>query len=340
MPIPVTRRQRSVSLKEVILTSELARTLKRITDALPGESPYLTAINGVILVRADQEKPPAHLLAKPALCVVAQGTKWTSFGDQRHRYGAGQALLVNVEMPSVGRVVQASADCPFLGVIIELDPYRVKATLESLAAPPGDTAAAGNGSSVALATGSAATTATGAVVTAIDSGPLAQCILRLVQLLETPQAIRLLAPMALSELYYWLLTGPHGAHILNITLERGHLDRIIRAIQQLRTRFAEPIRIADLANAAGLSLSTFHRQFKAVTAMSPLQYQKQIRLLEGRRLMVSERANVETAAYATGYESPSQFSREYRRMFGQSPKRDARVTHTGILQPTLPALEG
>lgn len=143
------------------MTSELARTLKRITDALPGESPYLTAINGVILVRADQEKPPAHLLAKPALCVVAQGTKWTSFGDQRHRYGAGQALLVNVEMPSVGRVVQASADCPFLGVIIELDPYRVKATLESLAAPPGDTAATVNGSSVALATGSSDVAGTG-----------------------------------------------------------------------------------------------------------------------------------------------------------------------------------
>ncbi|MBT9433451.1 helix-turn-helix transcriptional regulator [Candidatus Sodalis endolongispinus] len=142
--------------------------------------------------------------------------------------------------------------------------------------------------------------------------------------------------MALSELYYWLLTGPHGGHILNMTLERGHLERVIRAIQQLRARFAEPIRIESLADAAGMSLSTFHRQFKAVTAMSPLQYQKQLRLLEGRRLLVSERKNVETAAYANGYESPSQFSREYRRMFGLSPKRDARSTQAGALPPAWP----
>ncbi|MBT9433452.1 AraC family transcriptional regulator [Candidatus Sodalis endolongispinus] len=152
--------------------SELARTLERITDGLTGESQYLTDIDSVILVRADQEKPPSHLLAKPALCVVAQGDKWTSFGSQRYRYGAGRALLVNVEMPSVGRVVQASADKPFLGIIIALDPYRLKATLKSLSALPSSVKAGANTS--------------GAIVTAIDSGPLAQCILRLVQLLETP----------------------------------------------------------------------------------------------------------------------------------------------------------
>jgi transcriptional regulator GlxA family with amidase domain len=124
------------------------------------------------------------------------------------------------------------------------------------------------------------------------------------------------------EICYWLLTGPHGGEVVKMVLANSHEQRVIKAIHALRDRFAEPIRVDELASIAQLSASAFHRQFKAITSMTPLQYQKQLRLLEARRLMVSDASNVETASFQVGYESPSQFSREYSRMFGKSPRRD------------------
>jgi len=124
------------------------------------------------------------------------------------------------------------------------------------------------------------------------------------------------------EICYWLLTGPHGGEVIKMTMAKSHTRLVISAIHSLRDRFSEPIRIEELASAAQMSPSAFHRQFKSITSITPLQYQKQLRLLEARRLMVADEANVETAAFQVGYESPSQFSREYSRMFGMSPRRD------------------
>jgi len=132
----------------------------------------------------------------------------------------------------------------------------------------------------------------------------------------------MLYPAIMREVCYWLLTGPHGGDVVKMTLANSHTQRVVTAIHTLRDRFAEPVRIEELASIAQMSPSAFHRQFKAITSMTPLQYQKQLRLLEARRLMVSEAANVETAAFQVGYESPSQFSREYSRMFAMSPRRD------------------
>ncbi|MGZ5840876.1 MAG: helix-turn-helix domain-containing protein [Xanthobacteraceae bacterium] len=152
--------------------------------------------------------------------------------------------------------------------------------------------------------------------------PLADCVLRAVRLLDKPKAISALYPAIMREICYWLLAGPHGGEIALMTLAGRHTPRIVKAIHVLRDRFAKPIRIEELAAIAKLSPSAFHRQFKALTSMTPLQYQKRLRLLEARRLMVSAAANVETAAFQVGYESPSQFSREYSRMFGLPPRRD------------------
>ena len=138
----------------------------------------------------------------------------------------------------------------------------------------------------------------------------------------------MLAPMALRELYYWLLTGPHGGDVAGMVLGNGHAQRVIKAIHVLRDQFAGTVRIEDLAAIARMSPSAFHRQFKALTAMTPLQYQKQLRLLEARHLMLAGVANAETAAYQVGYESPSQFSREYSRMFGAPPRRDVVAMET------------
>jgi len=143
-----------------------------------------------------------------------------------------------------------------------------------------------------------------------------------VRLLGTLQAIPVLYPAIMREICYWLLSGPHGGEVIDMTMAKSHTRHVISAIHSLRERFSEPIRIEELASVAHLSPSAFHRQFKAITSMTPLQYQKQLRLLEARRLMVAEEANVETAAFQVGYESPSQFSREYSRLFGLPPRRD------------------
>jgi AraC-like DNA-binding protein len=287
---------------------ELVRVIADYTAARPGSVCWQTAIDGLLLLRADHEKPPSHRIARPALCVVAQGGKWTSFGDERHHYQTGQALLVTVEMPSIGRVFRASADEPFLGVVVELSPailWDVMAQLgEQVQVPAAD--------------------ARGATV--IDMEPtLTDCVLRLVRVLERPEAVPVLAPLLMRELGYWLLSGPAAGHVAAMTFGHERSKGIMRAIHRLREEFAQPMRVAELAAEATLSLSSFHRQFKSITSLTPIQYQKQLRLLEARRLILTAHARVESAAYATGYASASQFSREYARMFGRSPRDDARA---------------
>ncbi|WP_213805241.1 AraC family transcriptional regulator [Granulicella sp. dw_53] len=284
----------------------LLEAVKRYTETQAGESPYATAIEGVTILRSDHEKRPAYLIFKPALCVVVQGAKWAIFGDRRFDYRAGQALLVSLEMPAFGRVAEASPQEPYLGLIIEFDIPILREVMDELETLPQPPDHVGRG-----------------VCVTDFNGPLADCALRMVRLLETPKAIRLLYPAIMREICYWLLTGPHGGEVMKLTLASGHTKRVISAIHALRDRFAEAVRIEELARIAQMSPSAFHRQFKAITSMTPLQYQKQLRLLEAKRLMVSNAVNVETAAFQVGYESPSQFSREYSRMFGVSPRRDA-----------------
>lgn len=283
----------------------LVEAVTRYTDAQVGESPFATAIDGLAILRSNHEKRPNHMIFKPALCIVVQGAKWTTFGDQGFDYRAGQALVVSVEMPACGRVTEASPDEPYLGVIIEFDLAVMREVMEGLDNPP---TAGGD-------------LRRGVFVTHFD-GPLADCALRMVRLLDTPRAIPMLYPAIMREICYWLLAGPHGGEVAGMTLANSHAQRLISAIHVLRDRFAESVRIDELAAVAQLGPSAFHRQFKALTSMTPLQYQKQLRLLEARRLMASEPVNVETAAFQVGYESPSQFSREYSRMFGTPPRRD------------------
>ena len=283
----------------------LIAAVRRFTDRQAGEGPFATAVDGLVILRSDREKPPDHLIFRPALCLVVQGAKWVMFGDRRYDYRAGQAVVVSVEMPLYGRVAEASPGEPYLGVIVEFDPAILSEVLEGLDSPPrpGDDPEPG--------------------LFVTDLGdPLTDCVLRLVRLSDTPAAISTLRPLILREIYYWLLTGPHGGEIARITLANTHAPSIIRAIHTLRDRFAEPVRIDELAGAARMSGSAFHRHFKAITSMTPLQYQKNLRLLEARRLLMADEANVEAAAWRVGYESPSQFNREYARMFGAPPRRD------------------
>ena len=287
------------------MVDRLVEVVRCYTDAQAGESPFATAIEGLTILRSDHEKRPNHLIFKPALCIVVQGAKWAIFGNKRFDYRAGQALVVSFEMPALGTVAEASPSEPYLGIILEFDLAIMRAVMAELETPPKPSDNVGPR----------------VFVTDFD-GPLAECALRMVRLLDTPSAIPVLYPTIMREICYWLLTGPHGGEVVKMVLANSHVQGVIHAIHTLRDRFAQPVRIDDLAFIAQLSPSAFHRQFKAITSMTPLQYQKQLRLLEARRLMASDAANVETAAFQVGYESASQFSREYSRMFGSSPRRD------------------
>jgi len=287
------------------MLERLVEAVTRYTNRQGTPGPFTTAIPGVTILRSDHERRPNHMIFKPALCIVVQGAKRSIFGDQRLDYRAGQALLVSVEMPAVGRILEASPTQPFLGLVVELDLGVLRDVVDGLdVVPP--------------ATGDVRG---GVFVTDFD-GPLSDCALRLVRLLDTPRAIRQLYPATMREICYWLVAGPYGGDVIKLTLANGHDARLVRAIHALRARFAEPVRIEALAAIARLSPSAFHRQFKAMTSLTPLQYQKQLRLIEARRLMASGEVNVETAAFQVGYVSPSQFSREYARMFGKPPRRD------------------
>ena len=293
------------------MPDQLTEALLRYTERQPGESPYVTAIEGLIIMRSDHPKPPTHMISRPAMCIVAQGAKWGSFGGNRLEYRAGQALVIGVETPSIGRVFEASPGEPCLVLAFELDLAIMRSVAEELETPPTASGEPGRG-----------------VFVTDFQGPLADCALRLVRLLDTPKAIATLYPVIMREICFWLLTGPYGGDVARMTLANGPSQRVISAVHSLRSRFKEAVRIEELAQVARMSPSAFHRQFKALTSMTPLQYQKQLRLLEARRLMISDAVKVEAASFQVGYESPSQFSREYARMFGAPPKRDAKHMQT------------
>jgi AraC-like DNA-binding protein len=266
---------------------------------------FTTPIDGLALMKSSRETLPHRAIYRPALCVVAQGSKRVMVGDRQFDYGAMQSLIVSVEMPILGRVTRASDTEPFLGLVLDFDVTLMREVLDQLDTPPEPGADPG----------------LGILVDTLD-GPLSDCLVRLIRMLETPQAIAVLYPSVMREICFWLLTGRHGSEVCKLALPSGHTHRIAKAIHTLRRDFAHPIRAEQLAAAARMSPSSFYQHFKLLTSMTPLQYQKQLRLLEARRLMLADAVNATNAAYRVGYESASQFSREYTRLFGAPPRRD------------------
>nr|WP_250152561.1 AraC family transcriptional regulator [Ancylobacter radicis] len=275
-----------------------------------GQGLFQTPMAGVNIIRSFQEVMPHRKIYQPSLCVVLQGAKQILFGSDTLNYGPMECLVVSIEMPGSGRIIEASADEPFVGLTIDLDVAVIRDMVEHLDEPP--TAPASGGPCIFVAQ--------------IDE-PLAECIHRLVRLSDSPKAIPILYPSVMRDICYWLLSGPHGAEICKLSLPASATERVAKAIHLLRDNIAQPMRVEQLAEAARMSPSSFHQHFKALTSMTPLQYQKQLRLLEARRLMVANAASVADASYKVGYESASQFSREYSRMFGVAPKRDVMNQH-------------
>ena len=279
------------------------RLLARATDGPPQQPPE---IPGLVMFRIDQPYLNTCAVYEPCVAVIVQGSKRLTVGDETLSYGEDRYLITSMDMPVRSAVIEASAERPYLGVALRLDWREIGSLmLESPVAP-----------AASVARDSRAMT-TGAV-----TAPLLEAFDRLLALLDQPEHIPALAPLIKREIHYRLLTGEAGARLRQIATVDTQSHQVARAIASLNARFTEPLRVETLARESGMSLSTFHHHFKTLTTMSPLQYQKQLRLTEARRLMLSEGMEASTAAFRVGYESPSQFSREYRRSFGAPPSKD------------------
>ena len=276
---------------------------------------HQTVISQLSFARADAATSTVlHQAYEPRLAMIVQGQKELYLGEKKYFYGAGQYLVVSVELPVGGCIVEATSDKPYLVLKLTLDPIQ----LCDLVAQLNFSSKKPENPVRGLSIGSA-------------DARLLEGVLRLIRLLDTPQDIPILAPMMIREIYYHLLMGEQGEAVRQIATSGSSMQRIAEAIKLIKAEFTQSMQIVDLAKQVRMSTSSFHQHFKQVTTMSPLQYQKQLRLLEARRLMLAEDFDATSAAYQVGYESPSHFSREYSRMFGAPPMRDIERLRTGSI---------
>ncbi|WP_423200612.1 MULTISPECIES: AraC family transcriptional regulator [unclassified Cupriavidus] len=288
---------------EDLARAELVALLTRLTGAAEGA--LETPVPGLWIHRVTRPGGPQHVLQQSAFAVIAQGAKRLLIGNEVYEYDPMHYLVSSVDLPVVSKVSLFSASQPYLGMRLELDPEEIGALIGDEHLPP-----------------PAPMDATrGMYVQRLDA-TLLDVVLRLLRLLETPRDIPILAPLVRRELLYRLLMNGQGTLLRQTALKDSQMHRIARAIRILRERFAQPLRVEALARDLHMSPSSLHFHFKEVTAMSPLQYQKQLRLQEARRLMLAGDVTVAMAAHTVGYESTSQFSREYSRQYGAPPLRD------------------
>ncbi|BBK40101.1 transcriptional regulator [Allostella vacuolata] len=281
---------------------ELAGLIERFSGS---DGVHATAIPRLFLIRSTRPTEPLHALHAPALCIIAQGRKQVMLGPHVYPYDPARYLVVSVEVPIVGQVLEASPAAPYLCFRLDLDPATVGALMMELDRP----VAAGPTEELGLSLSRV-------------TPDLLDAAIRLVRLLERPADLAILAPLAEREILYRLLTGELAPWLRQIAVGESRMHQVNRAIAWIKRHYRQPFRIEAVAREAGMSPSTLHQHFKAVTAMSPLQYQKQLRLQEARRLMIGHAMDAAVAGHEVGYESPSQFSREYSRLFGSPPVRD------------------
>jgi AraC-like DNA-binding protein len=286
--------------------SATAQTLRSVIARFAeSDGPHETAIGGLRFHRYSQPVGPSSSSVGPALSFVVQGAKRVTLGAERYDYDDDHYLLVSFDLPMFWEIRRATTDVPFLCMTLDLDLVGI-ADLLSRADPLIE-------NEVPAERGLAVGRMTSA---------LGESLVRLVRLLETPRDIAVLAPLMQREVLYRLLIGEQGARLRHLTAPDSQSQHVARAIGWLRTNYTQALKVDELAKVAAMSVSTFHHHFKAITAMSPLQYQKQLRLQEARRLMLADRMDAASAGQRVGYESASQFSREYGRFFGAPPRRD------------------
>jgi AraC-like DNA-binding protein len=309
------------SMQLTMLRAELAALIERWAQ-VDGSHP--TEIPGLSLMRSCSTQVPVHSIVEPALCVLVQGSKRVFVGEEVYLYDNRQYLVVSQDLAVSSRVCEASRDAPYLGLRVDFSTQEIAALAldERLPQRP--------------------------VRKAVERGiytedlgvTLLEAVLRLVRLLDTPQDIPALAPLYIREVLYRLLSAPEGGRLAQMAMTDSHSHRIARVIERLRAHYQEPLKMEALAAQVHMSVSALHHHFKAVTAMSPLQFQKHLRLQEARRLMLFEHVDAATAGHRVGYESQSQFNREYSRLFGSPPARDIKRLRERQLRRELDAEEG
>lgn len=279
------------------LTERIAQTIR--------DDGKIEPLKGLHFNRASAPSECIHSVSIPAFCVIAQGSKEIFLGSDRYQYDPMHYLLATVELPIVSQILEASKAKPYLSLRLDLDPALVGSVMVE----------AGHPSSHSRTN-----------VKALNVSPLdlnlLDAVVRLVRLIDSPTEAQMLAPMITREIIYRLLMGNQGSRLCHIAVLGGNTHQIARAVDRLRKDFNQPLRIESIAQELGMSVSSFHHHFKAVTAMSPLQFQKQLRLQEARRLMLGQNLDATSAAYRVGYDDSSHFSREYKRLFGTPPMRD------------------
>ncbi len=287
--------------------------IQRTLRAAP-EGGVLELLPNVFLARSSQPTPPVHSVFAPAFCVIAQGSKNVLLNEEVFRYDPGHYLISSVDLPIVSHVSEASEEKPYLSFRLDLDPAVVASVMVE--------------SGVKIRKSDEC-------VKAMDVSPidadLLEAVVKLARLLDTPDEIKFLAPLVVREIIYRLLRGEQGARLSHLVTSEGDARRISRAVRQLRENIDQPLRIENIARDLGMSVSGFHHHFKSVTSMSPLQFQKQLRLQEARRLMLGEDLDVASAGFRVGYDDPSYFSREYKKLFGAPPQRDIARLRSAIV---------
>jgi AraC-like DNA-binding protein len=295
-PQPVEHEAHRAQANQDELVERIARAIR--------EDGRVEPLKGLRL-RRSSSPTELHSVSDPAFCVVAQGSKEVFLGNERYQYDPAHYLLVTAELPVVSQVIEASQERPYLSLSLQLDPSLVGSVMVE----------AGHFSP-----------RNHADVRAINVSPLdaslLDAVVRLVRLLDTPAEAPFLAPLITREIVYRLLMGEQSGRLRHIAIQGGQTHRIARAIERLHKEFDRPLRIDSIAQELGMSVSGFHHHFKAVTAMSPLQFQKQLRLQEARRLMLGEHLDAASAGYQVGYNDASHFNREYKRLFGVPPMHD------------------
>lgn len=287
------------------------RLAQAVAKWTPSEGAHRTAIPGLDMFRADAPTACVSTIYEPCLCVIVQGRKQVQLGDRHIEYGPLSYMVSSVHLPVLGQVLEASPEVPYLSVKLDIEPEEVADLVtqlgDRLPMPPADARCDESSCGLCLAQ--------------IDMD-LLDAVRRLLDLLDRPEDASVLAPLIRREIIYRALMGDMGARIRRFAMVDTQANRVSRVIDLLKDRFAEPLRVRDLAQQVNMSESSLFHSFKQVTRMSPLQYQKKLRLMEARRLMIGEGIEAATASYRVGYESPSQFSREYGRMFGAPPRAD------------------
>lgn len=284
------------------LQAELATLIERysVRDGI-----HETAIESLSFIRLSHISEPKYGVFKPSLCIIVQGEKDVWLAQERFRYSPADYLVASVDLPVIGQVVEASFEVPYLSLKLEFTPNQILEVLND----------------TEVRAGLKENAKRAMFVSQIELS-LLDAVLRLARLLDTPKDIPVLAPLFTKEILYRILQGQHGTTLEQIAIEGSSTYRIKDVIEQIMTNYSRPFRIEELAKIVNMSVPTLHRHFKEVTAMSPIQFQKQLRLQEARRLLLAESTDAADVSFRVGYESPSQFSREYSRLFGLPPIED------------------